>query len=164
MTYIIDGHNLIPKISGIDLSDTDDEIQLIKVLQDFCRLKRKKAIVYFDQAPPGMSGVKNYGSVRAHFVREGRTADDAIMEKLRKLAKRARNVTVVSSDRQVQRAARAAHAEVMSSNVFAKEWQNLISEEPSLDPRNRTLSDQELIEWEAMFKKGCDQEENKYNK
>jgi len=157
MTYIIDGHNLIPKIAGIDLSDPDDEIKLIKVLQDFCRLRRKKAVVYFDQAPPGMSGVKNYGSVRAYFVRKGRTADDAIMEKLRKLGKRARNVIVVSSDRQVQQAARAAHAKVMSSNAFTKEWRSLISEEPSLDPRNRSLSEKELDEWEAIFKKGRDQ-------
>jgi predicted RNA-binding protein with PIN domain len=164
MTYIIDGHNLIPKIGGIDISDPDDEIQLIQVLQDFCRIRRKKVIVYFDQSPPGMAGVKKYGSVKAHFVRQGRTADDAIMEKLRKLGKRARNVVVVSSDRQVQQAARSAHAEVISSDTFAREWQSLISEEPSLDPRNRPLTEQELSEWEALFEQKRNRDKNKYNK
>jgi len=164
MTYIIDGHNLIPKIPGIDLSDPDDESRLIKVLQQFCRLRRSKALVYFDKAPPGMSGSKNFGSVRAFYIRQGRTADDAIMAKLGKLGKRARNVTVVSSDRQVQQAARAAHARVMTSDAFAAEWKTLISEEPSLDIRNRPLSEQELAEWEALFKERGQGKNTKYNK
>jgi len=151
MTYIIDGHNLIPKISGIDLSDPNDEDRLIRVLQQFCRFKRKKAVVYFDQAPPGLAGGKNFGSVKAFYVHQGRTADDAIMEELRKLGKRARNVTVVSSDRQVQQAARAVHARVMSSDAFSAAWESLVSEKPSLDPRVQPLSKQELAEWEAIF-------------
>ena len=164
MTYIIDGHNLIPKIPGLNLSDPDDENQLIHILQRFCRLRRAKAIVYFDQAPPGMSGGKNFGSVRANYVRQGRTADDAIIEKLRKMGRRARNVTVVSSDRQVQQAARAVHAKVMTSDAFAGEWDTLISEEPSLDPRVQPLSEQELAEWEALFSEKRKGGNSNYNK
>lgn len=164
MTYLIDGHNLIPKIPGIDLADPDDELKLVKLLQNFCRLKRTKADVYFDQAPPGMSGSKVYGSVRANYIRQGRTADEAIVEKLRKLGKRARNVTVVSSDRQVQKAASAVHASVMSSDGFAREWDSLISKEPTLDPRNQPLSEQELAEWEALFLERQKDGKSKYNK
>lgn len=164
MTYIIDGHNLIPKIPGINLSDTDDENKLIHILQQFCRLRRTKAIVYFDQAPPGMSGGKNFGSVRANYIRQGRTADDAIMEKLRNMGRRARNVTVISSDRQVQQAARAVHAKVMSSEDFAAKWESLISEDPTLDPRVQPLSEEELAEWEALFKERRKGSNSKYNK
>lgn len=164
MTYIIDGHNLIPKIPGINLSDPDDENQLIHVLQQFCRLRRTKAIVYFDQAPPGLSGGKNFGNVRANYIRQGRTADDAIMDKLRKLGRRARNVTVVSSDRQVQQAARAVHAKVMSSDAFAGEWQSIVSAEPTLDPRVQPLSAEELAEWEALFEQRQKGGKSKYNK
>jgi predicted RNA-binding protein with PIN domain len=164
MTYIIDGHNLIPKMPGINLSDPDDENELIHILGQFCRLRRTKAIVYFDQAPPGMSGGKNFGSVRANYIRQGRTADDAIMEKLRKMGRGARNVTVVSSDRQVQQAARAVHAKVMTSDAFAAEWDSLISAEPTLDPRVQPLSKEELAEWEALFKDSRKGESSKYNK
>lgn len=165
MSLLIDGHNLIPWIPGIKLSDPDDEMQLVKLLQEYCQVKRKKAIVYFDQAPAGFSGLKQYGKVQANYVRKGRTADDAIMEKLRKLGKRARNVTVVSSDRQVQQAARAAHARVISSEAFAAEWESLVSEEPYFDPRNRSLSEEELIEWEAIFRRGHPgNSSDKYNK
>ena len=119
MTLLIDGHNLIPHISGIDLSALDDEKALIRVLQEYCRLRRKQVEVYFDRAVVGQAGPRRFGQVMAVFVHEGRTADEAIMDRLNKLGKRARNATVVSSDRQVQQAARAAHASVVSSQAFA---------------------------------------------
>ncbi|MBP1702274.1 MAG: hypothetical protein H6Q38_1381, partial [Chloroflexi bacterium] len=41
MPYIVDGHNLIPKIPGLSLRAIDDEMQLIELLQEFCRVQRK---------------------------------------------------------------------------------------------------------------------------
>jgi len=151
MAIIIDGHNLIPRIPGINLADPDDEEQLVRLLQDYCRLRRKQVEVYFDRAPAGQAGERKLGQVRAIFVREGMTADDAIMIRLRQLGKRARNFTVVSSDRQVQQAARAAHATVISANDFASEWQSLMMEEPDLDPRSQLLSEDEVEMWEDIF-------------
>ena len=151
MAIIIDGHNLIPHIPGIDLSDPDDEEKLVRVLQEYGRLRRKQIEVYFDRAPVGFSGERNYGQVRAYFVRAGITADDAIMAKLKRLGKRAKNYTVVSSDRQIQQAARAAHAVVIDSATFAADWQRLIDQEPALDPQNQPLSAAELKAWEDLF-------------
>ena len=59
MPYIIDGHNLIPRIPDLSLQDIDDEMQLVEMLQDFCRISRKKVEVYFDNAPPGQLRCKN---------------------------------------------------------------------------------------------------------
>ncbi len=154
MTFIIDGHNLIPRMPGMDLSDVDDEEKLIRSLQDYCRLRRTSVEVYFDQAPAGFAGERRVGQVRAHFVRTGRTADEMIMSRLNQLGKRAKNVRVVSSDRQVQAAARAAHAGVISSEEFAVEWEKLIQSEPESDPRNRMLSESEIKAWEWIFRRG----------
>lgn len=154
MALIIDGHNLIPHITGLSLADPDDEEQLVKVLQEYCRLRRMTAEVFFDRAPVGEAGERRYGQVRAYFVREGMTADDAIMARLKHLGKRARNYKVVSSDRQVQAAARAVHAVVVSSEAFAAEWQALAEEDPELDPRNRLLSEAEVESWQDFFKRG----------
>ena len=154
MAYLIDGHNLIPRLPGIKLSDPDDEEQLIQLLQEFCRLRRKKVEVFFDRAPAGNSRTQQYGQVKAVFVRSGSTADEAIIARLNQLGKRSRNITVVSSDRQVQQAARASHARVVTSEGFAAEWANLIAEEPALDPRNRLLSKEEMAAWENLFKHG----------
>jgi hypothetical protein len=34
MPYIVDGHNLIPKVPGLNLQDMEDELQLVELLQE----------------------------------------------------------------------------------------------------------------------------------
>ncbi len=166
MVILIDGHNLIPNMPGLSLSDPDDEAQLVQVLQEYCRKRGKTLEVYFDRAPVGQAGERRFGQVKAIFVREGSTADEAIMARLRGLGRKARNAQVVSSDRQVLRAARAAHASVVTSQEFSADLQALMTEETSLDPRNRLLSEDELSEWEAFFRRGHPPKTDKgiYNK
>ena len=144
MAIIIDGHNLIAQLPGISLSDPEDEENLITLLQEYCRIRRKTIEVYFDRAQAGYSGKEKHGLVQAVFVPLGTTADEAIMTRLKKLGKRAKNVRVVSSDRQVQQAARALHAKVISSDEFVAEWQSLVAEQPDLDPRNKPLTEDEV--------------------
>ena len=119
MSYLIDGHNLIPKIPGLSLEAIDDEEQLVALLQEFCRIARKRVDVYFDHAPAGQPRTRKYGAVQAYFVQQGTPADQAIEARLLRLGKQARNWTVVSSDRRVQTAGKAAHARVISSEAFA---------------------------------------------
>lgn len=120
MPYIIDGHNLIPKVPGLSLQQMDDEQHLVEMLQEFCRRQRKQVEVYFDNAPPGGVRARNLGSVTARFVRQGTTADSAIRRRLANLGRSARNWIVVSSDQAVQAEARAAHAQVVPSETFAR--------------------------------------------
>jgi len=156
MLILIDGHNLIPHIPGISLSDPDDEAKLVKILQDYGRIRQKKIEVYFDQAAIGRAGVKQYSRVKVIYVQKSQTADQAIMNRLKSLAKRSRNVVVVSSDRQVQQAARAAHATVIASSDFASEWQSLMMAEPDLDTRSQPLSEGEVEMWENLFQEKQD--------
>jgi len=151
MPYLIDGHNLIPKL-GLRLDSLDDEMELIAILQEFCRLERRQVEVFFDGAPAAQAGIRKMGAVTAHFVRLGTTADDAIRSRLKKLGKSAKNWTVVSSDRQVQADARAAHAEVISSDSFAgmlKQARNS-APKPSSDGK---ISPQEVDEWLKIFER-----------
>src|SRR3990172_12997266 len=109
MPYLIDGHNLIPKL-GLRLDSADDEMELVAVLQEFARLTRRAVEVFFDGAPAGQAGTRSLGTVKAHFVRLEQTADSAIHARLQKMGRAAQNWTVVSSDHEVQSAARAARA------------------------------------------------------
>src|SRR5512138_751036 len=121
MPYLIDGHNLIPKV-GLRLDSLDDEMELITILQEFCRMERAHAgqvEVFFDGAPAAQAGTRKLGAVTAHFVRLGTTADDAIRKRLKTLGKSAKNWTVISSDRQVRAEANAVRAEVITSDAFA---------------------------------------------
>ena len=149
MPYLIDGHNLIPKL-GLRLDSIDDEMELIAILQEFCRLERRQVEVFFDGAPASQSGTRKLGAVTAHFVRLGTTADDAIRNRLKRLGKSARNWTVVSSDRQVQANAHASQAEVISSDTFA----GLLKQARNSAPKpndDRKISQQEVEEWLKLF-------------
>ena len=52
MPYLIDGHNLIPKV-GLRLDSVDDELELIELLQAHGRRSRSLIEVFFDGAPAG---------------------------------------------------------------------------------------------------------------
>jgi predicted RNA-binding protein with PIN domain len=149
MPYLIDGHNLIPKL-GLRLDSLDDEMELIAILQEFCRLEHKQTEVFFDGAPAPQAGTRKLGPITAHFVRLGTSADDAIRKRLKTLRKNARNWTVVSSDRQVQAEARAALAEVISSDSFALLLRQARHSAPKPD-QERKLSQKEIDDWMKLF-------------
>lgn len=155
MNYIIDGHNLIAKTEGLSLSMPDDEQRLIELLSRFGQQNRGRLEVYFDGAPPGQAGMRNYGKVRAHFVPISQTADDAIRRQLSKMGQAARNWVVVTSDRSVQTAARAAHARVMSAEDFASHLQSSqLKDRPvnAESPAEQPMTEAELKEWLIIFK------------
>ena len=150
MPYLVDGHNLIPKV-GLRLDSFDDELELVAILQEFTRLHRRQVEVYFDGAPPDQAGTRGLGTVKVHFVRAGTTADDAIARRLKKLGRAAKNWTVVSSDRQVQANARTAHAEALSSEEFARLLQETPRGESSKPAADRKVSQSEVDEWLRIF-------------
>lgn len=154
--YLIDGHNLIPVLGG-NLSTLDDEDHLLRLLQDFVRLSRHRVEVFFDGAPPGHAGARTFGTVRAHFVSARTSADAAMAARLHGLKERARQVTVVSSDRQIISEARVAGATPMTSDDFARLLRRTLSSSPAsshTDSRDRpALSSEEIDEWLRLFEK-----------
>jgi len=154
MPHLIDGHNLIPKL-GLRLDSIDDEMELIAILQEFCRLERRQVEVYFDGAPTPHAGTRKLGAVTAHFTPLRTTADNAIRNRLKKLGRVAKNWTVVSSDRQVQAEARAAHAEVLSSELFAKTLKQVMNAARG-SKGERVVSKEEVAEWLKLFGRKID--------
>ena len=150
MPYLVDGHNLIPRV-GLSLDAMDDEMALIERLRRFSRVKKKRVEVYFDGAPPGQNRTRKFGYVTAHFVRKGRTADAAIAARLRRMGKSAKNWTVVSSDREVVLSAKSARAAHLSSDAFAE--QMVSAEAISFDDSDNehSLSESEVEQWLRLF-------------
>lgn len=155
MLYLIDGHNLIPKL-GLRLDNPDDEIELVAILQEFARLKRHEVNVFFDGAPAGSAGTRKMGNVQAHFVRIGQTADAAIRARLHRMGRNAKNCAVVSSDREVLGAARAAQAEGIASEEFVKMLKQVRQSAPK-PSSERNISSREVEEWMELFKRGKDE-------
>ena len=151
MPYLVDGHNLIPKV-GLHLNSPDDEMELVAILKEFARLKRQQVEVYFDGAPIGQAGTRKLGTVRAHFVPLGQTADSAIRLRLKKMEKDAKNWIIVSSDHEVQNAARVVRAQVVTSDEFVKMLRAATNSAPKANTENKKLSAQEVDEWLKLFR------------
>lgn len=153
MPYLIDGHNLIPKM-GLRLEDFDDELALLDQLNEFCRISRRGQVeVYFDNAPAGYPATRRSGLVTAHFVRRPQIADEAIRLRLKKLARGAKNWSVVSSDHRVQNDARAQGAKVVSSEEFARTVIETLREGLPLSGKDKAMSERELEDWLRLFDK-----------
>ena len=154
MPYLIDGHNLIPKL-GLRLDSFDDEVELVSKLNQFCRLARKTQVeVYFDNAQPAQPEARRMGLVTAHFVRRPRIADEAIRLRLGKLGKAAKNWIVVSSDHGVQNSARAAGAKAVSSDEFAANVMSVLRAGPPPAEPKTDMSASEVDEWMKLFREG----------
>ena len=153
MPYLIDGHNLIPKVKGLSLDEVDDEMGLVEMLQEFCQQQRKQAEVFFDNAAPGGVKVRKFGRVLARFVYRGITADQAISTRLGRLGGEARNWTVVSSDRGIQAAAHAVHAQVVSSEAFAVLLEKILDEtkKDEGEAAETAVDPQDVEEWLRLF-------------
>lgn len=151
MPYLIDGHNLIPKL-GLRLDSMDDEMELIAILQEYCRIERKQVEVYFDGAPIGSAGSRKLGTVRAHFIRLGQTADSAIRARLDNMGKSAKNWIVVSSDREVQSAARVNQAQFISSEEFVRLTRAAMQAAPKPGSADKKLSEKEVDDWLTIFR------------
>lgn len=156
MPYLVDGHNLIPHIPGISLTDLEDEQALISLLERFARQERTRVEVYFDQAPPSRAGSRAYGMVKVHFIRQGTTADRAIVSRLNRIGKEAKNWTVVTSDREILAEARSLHSKTLPSAEFA----GLISILPDTSdiPEDKVddpeISGEEVDYWLDQFNEG----------
>ena len=128
MEYYIDGHNLIPKLSGIRLSDDNDEEELLERLQEYARLSRRSCTVFFDKSPDNKSRDARYGTLRVVYVTHNIKADEEIIGRVNKLGRnRTREITVVSSDQHVQWQCRQAGAAVITSEKFASEMERMFS-------------------------------------
>lgn len=151
MQWIIDGHNLIPNIPGMKLSDLDDEAALIAWLEDFLRKSKDSIEVFFDKAAPGQVKSRKQGRLSITFVQANRTADQAIIERLSRLARNASNYTVVSSDHVVQVNAHAAHAKTMDSSAFVRKVTSLPDAPVKDSDSARPLRDEEIQWWVDFF-------------
>ena len=159
MEYYIDGHNLIPKLPGISLSEDGDEEKLLERIQEFARLSRRKCTVFFDKAPDNQTKNAHFGTVQVVYVTHHYKADEEIIARVNKAGARVKEITVVSSDQHVQWQSRQAGAAVIPSEKFAAEMEKIFLSGKSqggghskMPPQMEAkLSSDEVEEWLRIF-------------
>jgi predicted RNA-binding protein with PIN domain len=148
MPFLIDGHNLIGQTPGLRLDDPDDEQKLVELLRGYLARIKKKGYVIFDRGLPGGASKWSNSILEVRFAPLPKTADQVIIERLRK-EKNPRGLTVVSGDNDVIRAARQAGAAVKSPAAFA---QDMLARPALPDEKEKGLSANEVEAWEEEFK------------
>lgn len=152
MPYLIDGHNLIGQMAQPSLADPDDEQQLIALLRAYLMRVNKTGTVIFDKGLPGGAGKWSNTVLEVRFAPAPKTADDLIRARLQR-ERNPRGLTVVTGDRELGAAARAAGARVVTSAAFARELTRKPSADKTASDKERGLSADEAAAWEELFKK-----------
>lgn len=153
MPILVDGHNLIGRLSTLSLEDPDDEEKLIELVGSYRSRTGKSITVVFD--PGGafaLSRPRRYRGIYVVFARHGSSADAVIARRVQK-SKDPRRWLVVTSDRDLAEVVRRLGARVQSADAFAQELENRGSDEERLLWKEKPLSPNEIDDWLALFER-----------
>ncbi len=121
MWIIVDGYNVIrqwPELAMLDRTDLQaGRDALLEDLREYRRAKGHRITVVFDGREQGgfSEAAEQVGGIGVRYSRRGETADAVIV---RLAAEGGEGVVVVSSDREVQDAARRQRAASLSAEEF----------------------------------------------
>lgn len=120
MRVIVDTYNLLHLGDAHVIPDGVAGLVRLSELISESRYRGDRVLLVCDGRPPGDVRGRLAGGVRAVFSGEQTNADTVIKREVARDTG-ARDVVVVSSDREVQRAARRAGAKVVGSGVFLRQ-------------------------------------------
>lgn len=144
MRVLVDGSNLLGAMR-LDRESAESKRELLRLLASWARRKKAKVVCFFDGfRPPSFAAT--LGGVIARFTHP-RTADDAIVEEVEKLARAP--FRIVTSDAALAGRCRGRRVEIVDSRSFARELEDLETdaEQPASadwdayfsDPKNRNI-------------------------
>jgi len=152
---LIDGHNLIPRIPGLSLSDVDDEEKLIALLRAYAARRGAQIVVVFDSGNlGGRSRELSGGGVDVIFAGSNTVADRILIERVRKL-KSPQQWKLVSNDREIQQEARRRRVQVVESDDFAGDLAppRGRAQQAAENPDEKPSVERDVDEWLDLFKR-----------
>ena len=150
MPILIDGHNLIGRLSTISLENPDDEEELVRLLKSYRARTGKAITVVFD--PGGafaLPETRRVGGIQVIFAPHGSSADAVIARRVRQ-SRNPGGLLVVTSDRKLTETVSSQGARAQSSEAFAAQLESGpadISSRWKEDPP----SPEEVESWLALF-------------
>lgn len=152
---IIDGYNVIlraPELKpGPDRTLREAREKLLNLLSWAVGTPEARFVVVFDGAEGGGRDGRS-GRVEIRYSRPPDKADDLIRRIVEEQMDRVDRITVVTSDLEVARHARAMGADISIADLFLASALGPVRPEQGEKPT--TLSKKELEEWAEMFRRG----------
>lgn len=153
MKYLIDGHNLIARLPDISLGDPHDEAKLVRLLARWRWRHNTPAVtVVFDPGDFAVHGKRQIrrSGINVRYAPYSSDADTVLLRLIER-SRQPAQLTVVSSDREIQSTAQRKGAHTISAEVFAGEL--TAPPEPEEDPvEDEPLSPEEVEAWLNLFK------------
>jgi predicted RNA-binding protein with PIN domain len=155
MPIIIDGHNLLWMLrrSGNEFDSLTD-LKLCHIVAKYLSLVSEKGHIVFDgTGPKDKRAFDNISNLEVSFSGLGREADSVIERKIT-ASTDPRRLTVVSSDRRLRTAARAAKASAIKSEAFWNDLNrhlNQAGKNPEPRAKRQGLSEGETQQWLKIF-------------
>lgn len=150
---IVDGYNLIlrtPQLKpGEGRTLRESRAKLVNLLSWAYGRGDARFVVVFDGAE-GVWSEERGGRVEVRYAKPPQKADDVIRELVEHEVERGPRVTVVTSDLEVARHARATGADVALADLFLASVLDPAKAETPEKPA--TLSKKELEEWAEIFR------------
>jgi hypothetical protein len=136
MPYFLDGNNLIGHARGAARPSEEDRQALISEVSDRLRTNQAKAVIFFDGAGQRRTVLGNL------TVRDAgaRGADEAIVGEIER-SRTAREVIVVTADRELARRAKDAGARVIAPGEFWKQFGRRKPQEGAREERRVDVDD-----------------------
>ncbi len=150
---VVDGYNLIlrsPHLKpGPERTLREAREKLVNLLSWAVGTGDARFVVVFDGSEEGGPGEAEKGRVEVRFSRPPETADDVIRRVVEDELRRTDRLTVVTSDLEVARHARAMGADVALSDLFLSSMVAPAGSEPE---KPETVTRKELEEWAQLFR------------
>lgn len=157
MTLIIDGYNLL-HASGVFGAERgprgfeQSRLTLLDLLADLLGTEASKTIVVFDavNAPDGLPGRHVHRGLRVWFAREYPDAD-SLIEELIDDDNAPQSLTVVSSDRRLQAAARRRRAGAVDCEAWLADLRARSRRRDNVDAKPAEPSPYDVEAWKRYF-------------
>jgi predicted RNA-binding protein with PIN domain len=160
-TILIDGYNLLYGAGiigeGVDAGTLQNarEALLGWLLQSLPQSDRQRTVVVFDahHPPPGRPSTFDRQGMTIHFARDHENAD-ALLEDYIAANDAPRQLTVVSSDHRVQRAARRRKATAVDSGAWYRtvdQQQPQRQQDPEAPKPDAPLNEVQVQQWLKFF-------------
>src|SRR5262245_39794824 len=161
---LVDGYNLIlrsPALKpGPDRTLRESRQKLLNLLSWAVGSGEARFLVVFDGSDERGDDEKS-GRVEVRFSRPPEKADDLIRRLVEDRIQQVERLTVVTSDLEVARHARAMGADIALADLFVSSILGPAAAEPPEKP-TAALSKRELEEWAELFKRRPDSEETEH--
>jgi len=168
MAIIIDGYNVLHASRWLSSSwKGADRQRLCRLLVELAKCRAEKITVVFDAAPAESARAESR-PLEVIYSGHGRTADEVIIQMINK-STGPRDLTVVSSDRQIRTAAKRRGCKIKLAGEFIRISANELAQantkylaEPT--EKRKGLSPSQTKKWLAEFGLNSSEEEDPYEK